>query len=385
MQKLNSLLIVGIDPGTTVAYAVLDINGNILKINSAKEISLSSLISEVIKHGKPVITGCDVSPAPSFVEKFATKTGSKLIDPEADLLKKEKQELVKGIKTRNIHESDALSSALYAFKTIKPLLSKTDRILEKLNKEKISEQVKEQVIKNNIAIKTAIDIIEKPEETRIIKKVIEKKILLERDFIRLYERSIKSEKDTKLLKHQNKRLAQEADSKGRKFNLMVNKLAKYVPRSKLKQSTYEKQKEINMLKQQNQGKELEIKILKNKIDNLNNIILNTANNTISKKLNALSIEEINKTQIKKGDILFVNDLTHFSEKAINDLKDKISIIVYKKSNKIKLPFTLIPAKNLNIKETDKLAIISNTSLKKELAKKDILTKVIEEFKEERST
>ena len=38
--------------------------------------------------------------SPSFVEKFATKTGSKLIGPEADLSKKEKQGLVKGIKTK---------------------------------------------------------------------------------------------------------------------------------------------------------------------------------------------------------------------------------------------------------------------------------------------
>ena len=44
-------LIVGIDPGTTVAYAILDLNGTVIKTLSKKELDLSSLITEIIKLG----------------------------------------------------------------------------------------------------------------------------------------------------------------------------------------------------------------------------------------------------------------------------------------------------------------------------------------------
>ena len=42
------LLIVGIDPGITAGYAVLDINGKIIKVRSSKQLDLNSLISENI-------------------------------------------------------------------------------------------------------------------------------------------------------------------------------------------------------------------------------------------------------------------------------------------------------------------------------------------------
>lgn len=37
---MSELLIVGIDPGTTVGYAILDIEGNLLILNSSKHLNL---------------------------------------------------------------------------------------------------------------------------------------------------------------------------------------------------------------------------------------------------------------------------------------------------------------------------------------------------------
>ena len=42
MQK--RILIMGIDPATTKAYAVLDIDGNPIKLSSSKELSLNQLV-----------------------------------------------------------------------------------------------------------------------------------------------------------------------------------------------------------------------------------------------------------------------------------------------------------------------------------------------------
>ena len=43
------LLIVGIDPGITTAYAVLDIEGSLIHLKSSKQLDLNHLISEIIK------------------------------------------------------------------------------------------------------------------------------------------------------------------------------------------------------------------------------------------------------------------------------------------------------------------------------------------------
>ena len=214
------LLIIGIDPGTTLGYAVLDINGKLIKISSSKILNLNSLISKIIEIGKPLIIGTDVSPAPSFVEKFAIKTGSRLIEPEQDLLIKEKAGFIKGFKIDNIHQKDALASALYAYRVSKPLLDKTDKFLKRIGKLKLSSQVKEVVIKKNMPITEAIKLVEHPEKQkpRIIEKIIEKKIF-SKDVIKLKEQLKKTEKEIKLLNQQNQKLRQKAESLERRTKL----------------------------------------------------------------------------------------------------------------------------------------------------------------------
>ena len=142
-------------------WKIYIINGNLLKIGSSKQLNLSKLISKTIEIGKPVLVGSDVSPASHIIEKFATKTGSKLIYPEQDLSHKEKNQLTKEFKTRNTHQRDALASAFFAYKNMKSLLDKTDRVLRKLDKESLADKVKETVIRKKISIKTALKLLEK--------------------------------------------------------------------------------------------------------------------------------------------------------------------------------------------------------------------------------
>lgn len=159
---MRELLIVGIDPGTTVGYAILDIEGNLLILNSSKHLKLNSLISTAIQSGQPLIIGCDVAPPPSFVHKFAVKTGSKLIYPEQDLKVREKKQLTKKFNTqiKNNHQRAALSSALFAYKTIKPLLKKINRVLKKEQKQHLLKKVETLLIKKKIPIKKAITLSE---------------------------------------------------------------------------------------------------------------------------------------------------------------------------------------------------------------------------------
>ena len=81
----KKLLIVGIDPGITTAYAVLGIEGDLIHLNSFRQLDLKMLISEIIEFGKVVLVGTDKSKVPRLVEEFATKLGANVMCPSEDL------------------------------------------------------------------------------------------------------------------------------------------------------------------------------------------------------------------------------------------------------------------------------------------------------------
>src|SRR3989344_4784645 len=110
------LLIVGVDPGTTVGYAAIDFEGNLVKVHSEKDFDMGTLISDVIKLGKPLIVASDKQYNPDFVEKFAIKLGARLIGPDYDLKVSEKRDAVREYETGNQHEMDSLASAVFALK-----------------------------------------------------------------------------------------------------------------------------------------------------------------------------------------------------------------------------------------------------------------------------
>jgi len=390
---VTDLIIVGVDPGTTVSYSILDLNGKVIEIYSSKELSLNNLIQRVISKGKPFVAGCDVTPAPLFVEKFATKTGAKLIEPDEDLSVSEKEALAKEFNTKNAHEVDSLSSALYAYKIIKPMLEKIKERLGKINKQHLSKEVLELVVKKGLSIADAVKILEEPEkeESKIIKKVVERKILLESDYITLYRKLKDTEKDLKLLKIQNNLLLQKNESLEKKNSILTKKLTSIVPKEKTRELLYFKDKTINAISSEKEEKELEIKLLKNRLLNLTKLVFDLKNKTLLKKLDNLNYEEFKKVSnlvgIKKDDSILVKDLTFYSQKTIDELKNKINLCIYKKGQKSvieKLPFTCLDAKNLALKEEGNIALVENESLEKELKKQNIVEKVIKEYKAERS-
>ena len=189
-------IIIGIDPGTTTGYAVLDIHGKLLDKGSSKELGLSDLIKIVIKYGIPIIVGTDKAKIPGFVEQFAAKTGSKIVFSETDLKVEEKRALTKEYIYKDSHEMDSLASALYAFNSYSNLISRIKKYIEETKKHYLFNQLLIYVIKEDISIKDAVQIIEtKDEETTIVKKAVEEQKLEEKDFLRLYKQLKTLEKD----------------------------------------------------------------------------------------------------------------------------------------------------------------------------------------------
>lgn len=156
-------LILGLDPGSTVGYAVLNLKGELIKIESLRNTDINETISKVNELGKIVLIGTDVSPAPKFVDKVASNLGAEVVEPKDNLLLKYKNKVTKeflkdnDIKLKNKHELDALAAALIAFKHYQPLFNRIDNHLNQINKNYLNNKIRNTVLTKKISIKKAIE------------------------------------------------------------------------------------------------------------------------------------------------------------------------------------------------------------------------------------
>ncbi len=111
-------VIVGIDPGTTVGIAVLDMEGNLLKLKSSRQMSLSDWTQEIADTGNPVVVASDVSQMPMSVEKIRRAFNAIPYTPKEPKTQDEKAALCNAYEFSygNDHERDSLSAALDAYK-----------------------------------------------------------------------------------------------------------------------------------------------------------------------------------------------------------------------------------------------------------------------------
>ncbi|MCK9150905.1 DUF460 domain-containing protein [Methanobacterium alcaliphilum] len=152
----NSWLIVGFDPGLTSAVAILDLNGNILYLNSFKEVQRSKIINEIINHGRVTLVATDVYPHPKMVKKLASTLNSKIYSPPKVLTVESKNELVYefinerkfNISPENAHQRDALAAAI---KTYKHYEKKFKQIEKRADEKKLNNNQKDEI--KNLVIK----------------------------------------------------------------------------------------------------------------------------------------------------------------------------------------------------------------------------------------
>ena len=124
-------IIIGYDPGTTAALAILDTSGNILYLKSKKEFLRKEIVEEITKRGKPIIIASDKNSLSKNVEKLASSLGCKAFNPVEDLSNLEKYNIIKNYLdvVKNDHERDALASALKAHRSYSDLFKKTDKTI----------------------------------------------------------------------------------------------------------------------------------------------------------------------------------------------------------------------------------------------------------------
>ncbi|MFB6205478.1 MAG: DUF460 domain-containing protein [Haloglomus sp.] len=108
-------VIVGLDPGTTTAVAVVGLDGEVLETLSTRTADTAAVIEWIIERGRPILVAADVEPMPETVEKIRRSFDAAGWVPETDLPVDTKQHRTRETAYDNDHERDAMAAALHAF------------------------------------------------------------------------------------------------------------------------------------------------------------------------------------------------------------------------------------------------------------------------------
>ncbi|SIR92698.1 DUF460 domain-containing protein [Natronorubrum thiooxidans] len=115
LAKRRDHVIVGIDPGTTTAAAIVSLEGEVLDVWSSRTSDTADVIEWIVERGRPIIVAADVTPMPETVEKFRRSFDAAGWIPKSDLPIDEKQHRTRDDPYDDDHQRDAMAAALYAF------------------------------------------------------------------------------------------------------------------------------------------------------------------------------------------------------------------------------------------------------------------------------
>ena len=115
LAKRRDHVVVGVDPGTTTAVAVVGLDGEVLDVMSTRTADTAEVTEWIIERGRPVVVAADVTPMPSTVEKLRRSFDAAGWTPERDLPVDVKQHRTREEGYDNDHERDAMAAAFGAF------------------------------------------------------------------------------------------------------------------------------------------------------------------------------------------------------------------------------------------------------------------------------
>ncbi len=219
------------DPGTTVGLAVLDFNGKILLLKSKKGMGIDKVILEIERIGKPIVIATDKSDPPEMVRKLAANFGAILFSPEEDLSVEFKKEIAREYRIKDDHQRDALASAMYAYKKLKPKIEKVRAELKERENEIIARVIKGEAIARALEMEEKEKRKSVEEELKALKKEVEKskrlirelkkrlkqkpRVILIKELEQSKAKTLALEKEIKALEREKKKLEEELDKLGR--------------------------------------------------------------------------------------------------------------------------------------------------------------------------
>ncbi|MFZ2455570.1 MAG: DUF460 domain-containing protein [Candidatus Altiarchaeia archaeon] len=121
-------LIVGVDPGTTTGLASVDFMGRVVDLFSSKDLGLDKALERLVSIGSVSVIATDVSPAPGFVLKMASKLGAVVYAPPESTLVLDKITITRSHRTLDAHQRDSLAAALIAYGAYRNKFAKIDSL-----------------------------------------------------------------------------------------------------------------------------------------------------------------------------------------------------------------------------------------------------------------
>ncbi|MCS7118739.1 MAG: DUF460 domain-containing protein [Archaeoglobaceae archaeon] len=297
ISKSKRYLIIGVDPGTTTAVAIIDLSGNLIKVKSKKDWSLSDVLEFINSYGKPVIIATDKKNPPEFVNKVRSSFNAILYSPREDLSTEKKRDLTSKYRFLNDHERDALSSAIDALKNYE---SKFRNIEKRLPTGYDLEKAKAEILRG-ATLKSLFE----PQSMEKVEKKEEQEI----DFFELIE---KKDKKIKELKEENEILRKQISELKAEIEKLRMRIAVISDeeREKIRREIYIKNVEakISELLIELKKKDSEILALKEKIEFLKKMkLLELSGWKEVKLMKKFTKEELEKLKIVEDDVVYIVD------------------------------------------------------------------------------
>ncbi len=367
----DDLLVIGIDPGITTAYAILNLEGSIVKLKSSKTLNLSTLITETIEEGKILAVGTDVKIVPKFIQKYCAKVGARVFYPKEDMKVGFKTRITSPYKVHDAHQRDSLAAALFAYKEIFPLLKKIEYHLKEHGKEHLSRQMQVLVIGKGMSISDAMLLLETKPDLPVERKKRKRDKITRKQ--RLFEENSSLRYDNGILHLQIRGLEKQLALLERKYHSFSE--------AQIREMKLIKDKKINYLNLTIHALRNEIASLQKTTETLKTSLLQSHTIAI-KKVPHLGADII----VGEQHILFVEDVNSFSEKTLQALKEQVKTIIYRKkpgSQLLRESFHFVAADKLTFQEFDDFILLDKEELKKLEPTQDYLHKLIEEYQEKR--
>ena len=384
------LAIIGLDPGTTSAYAIVGLDGKIIHSHAAKELPLAEIISQIIKICQPVIVATDKAKVPSFVEEFARKMGTVIVSPEEDLKKEIKRELLlpHGYGYNGSHEHDCFAAAYLAYRQYHAKLLKINQFIITHRLQDRRQEFTKIALKEDLNFVLIRDVLTKPEiEHAIMNEVVQENKITKKNFLSLYGQwsTLKAEKE---FLEKKGRQQQERIRSLQKANVRLHQQSSQVERRIAALFKFKEERIKNLdtsLRRENQDS----RRLQQHLQSLYSFIPHTAQYQLLKKLPSLTLpifRERNKLlQVQPGDVLLVRDTATYSQQVLDELSNKDIIITspQKISAVLKEKFLTAVLPEPFPQENEYFALTGKGLVEEKIKQQDLIGKVVKEYRETR--
>ena len=153
LAKRRDHVVVGVDPGTTTAAAVVGLDGSVLDVFSSRTVDAADVTEWIVEQGRPIVVAADVTPMPETVEKLRRSFDAAGWTPEKDLPIDEKQHRTREESYDDDHQRDAMAAALSAYDDHE---DQFDRIAQKVPPRVDTGEVTARVVAGEESVETVL-------------------------------------------------------------------------------------------------------------------------------------------------------------------------------------------------------------------------------------